>query len=266
MVLTIKIGILGKMGAGKTTLANEFIRQYPDFVKIAFADKIKELAADLFDMNEKDRQLLQAIGESMRKINPDVWINYAIKRARDHKYVIIDDVRYENEISALKREGFTIIYLDIDRDTQLLRLQDTYGDNYQHHANGDHHESERADEYQNHADIRLTHTTTEMSRTFVEKYLETHFITQPISGSGDIIRINNHQALDLELKLNVSTYGNQWNTLGDVLFKWRLDPSLYILAISVDYYISQEQADWIRDNLDATKNNVTPQYKLIVKK
>lgn len=66
------IGLLGKMGSGKTTLANEFIKQDNRFYKLAFADKVKELAIDLFKMKEKDRTLLQQIGQKLREIKDSV--------------------------------------------------------------------------------------------------------------------------------------------------------------------------------------------------
>ena len=49
------IGILGKMCSGKTTLSQEIIRQDPNFIKIAFADKVKQIATELFKMETKDR-------------------------------------------------------------------------------------------------------------------------------------------------------------------------------------------------------------------
>ena len=148
-----KIGLLGKMASGKSTLAKECIRQNPQYKRIAFADKIKDLAIELFGMTQKDRKLLQQIGEKMRSIDPDVWIHYVLKQTQNQDYIIIDDVRYLNEIVALKNAGFSIIYLESNPQLQLQRLQDTYGDDYTTHLNRFHHESECADQFQHLADL-----------------------------------------------------------------------------------------------------------------
>ena len=68
-----KIAITGKMCSGKTTIANYLIEKNNQFVKISFADKVKEIATDLFNMKEKNRYLLQSIGTKMREIDEDVW-------------------------------------------------------------------------------------------------------------------------------------------------------------------------------------------------
>ena len=165
-----KIGILGKMGAGKTTLANEFIKQNPKYTKLAFADKIKILAKELFGMTTKDRQLLQQIGEKMREIKPTVWVNYVIEQAKSLDYVVIDDVRYENEIMALKAHGFKIIYINLDEITQINRLKNTYGDEAHEHLNNLQHESECADKYQELADIKVNFRTLNDMSSFVKNY------------------------------------------------------------------------------------------------
>jgi hypothetical protein len=62
------------------------------------------------------------------------------------------------------------------------------------------------------------------------------------------IRINHIQALSLELKLNVSQYGRKWILLGDVLYKWRLDPEMYNISIAHEYSVTEDQIEWIREN------------------
>ena len=71
----MKIGLIGKMCSGKTYVGNILSRRCA-LKKFAFADKVKDIAKDLFGMKNKDRALLQQIGQSMRNIDPNVWINY----------------------------------------------------------------------------------------------------------------------------------------------------------------------------------------------
>ena len=137
----MKIGICGKMCSGKSTLANQIIDHYSHsnitVIKDSFASKIYELAYDIFKMETKDRQLLQQIGTKFREIDDKVWINYIINKHIDN--VIIDDVRYQNEIKALRENGYFLIKLKISRELQISRLRDLYKDTFsQHYKNIDH--------------------------------------------------------------------------------------------------------------------------------
>ena len=137
----MKIGICGKMGSGKSTFINYIIKYNKNkninIEKDSFASKIYELAYDLFNMKEKDRKLLQDIGTNLRKIDDNVWINYIINKYDDN--IIIDDVRYNNEIIALKNKGYYLIKLKISRELQIKRLQALYKDDFnRHYKNIDH--------------------------------------------------------------------------------------------------------------------------------
>ena len=69
----MKIAIYGPMCSGKTTVA-KIIQSYNDEYQIySFGQKIKDLALELFDMKDKNRSLLIAIGSKMREINPDLF-------------------------------------------------------------------------------------------------------------------------------------------------------------------------------------------------
>ena len=141
----MKIAILGKMCSGKTTTSNfiiDYLRNYENInlKKVSFATKVYDIAYDLFGMENKNRELLQSIGTKMREIDEDIWIKYVLKNNSDN--IIIDDLRYPNELKALKKENFIIIKLDLDKDSQLKRLKQCYPDSYQDHINNMNHESE----------------------------------------------------------------------------------------------------------------------------
>ena len=139
----MKIGLIGKMCSGKTHVGNILSRKCA-LKKLAFADKVKEIAKDLFNMKHKDRALLQKIGKSMRNIDPNVWINYLLYNLNNDSFdrFIIDDIRYPNELLALQERGFIIIKLIVDKDTQRERLIKTYPNTFQEHLDRLNHESE----------------------------------------------------------------------------------------------------------------------------
>ena len=106
----------------------------------SFGQKVKDVAKDLFDMQEKDRTLLTSIGTKMREINPNVWINYVLKQCKDQTHCIVDDLRYQNEYEALVKSGFKIIQLKVDPITQGLKLlKIVYPNNYEDHFKNRNH-------------------------------------------------------------------------------------------------------------------------------
>ena len=57
-----------------------FVVKCVNYKKFSFADKLKEIAKDLFFMKEKNRNLLINIGQKMRDIDENIWVNYTIKK------------------------------------------------------------------------------------------------------------------------------------------------------------------------------------------
>lgn len=141
----MKIAITGKMGSGKTTIANMIQQLDNRYEKISFAGKIKELAVDLFDMKCKDRELLINIGTKFREIDENVWINYVIKQThkKNNKYVVLDDLRFQNELDILVKHGWKIINVDVNYIDQKNRIMNLYPTNYKDHLKQMHHISEK---------------------------------------------------------------------------------------------------------------------------
>ena len=121
----LKIGLIGKMRSGKDTIGEWLINEY-DFKKYAFADGIGEIIDKYFPTAReqgKPRKHYQYIGQSMRKLDADVWVNYLLKTVQKEDYhrIVITDVRQENEVKALKENGFTIIKIEAVEGVRLSR-------------------------------------------------------------------------------------------------------------------------------------------------
>ena len=129
----MRIAIIGKMCSGKSTLANIIKNLNPDYKIYSFGQKVKDVATDLFDMQEKDRSLLIKIGGHMRNIDKDVWVNYVMKQIGDNDNCIIDDIRYQNEVDACIKHGFEFIQLYIPLNIQIERIKVLYPNNYEDH-------------------------------------------------------------------------------------------------------------------------------------
>ncbi len=137
------IGLLGRAGSGKDTVADAIIESVGlsqanrGIVRIAFADKLKDVLSDVYGIprhyfddrglkntpNKKlggktPRQAAQLIGtEGFRNlIDQDTWTNYAMTRAdewlaEEGVNVVITDVRFDEEFNALKKAGHTVIHI-----------------------------------------------------------------------------------------------------------------------------------------------------------
>ena len=140
----MKIGICGKIASGKTTIANELIEKY-GYTKFSFGTAVKQFAIEIcgMDPNKKDRLLLQKIGHEGRRILfQDVWVETVIRKSKNVELAIVDDIRYINEMEALKNDGWIIAKLNISQELQEKRIRETYPDNFQQHLDNRNHVSE----------------------------------------------------------------------------------------------------------------------------
>lgn len=128
----VKIAFSGKFTSGKSTAAgmikDEIQIAYRSCKIISFAGKLKEIATELFGMTKKDRKLLIKLGKKMREIEEDVWLNYAVRDSKEYGDVVIDDLRFPNEYEKLKKEGFVLVRIHVEKDVQLQRIKDLYDD------------------------------------------------------------------------------------------------------------------------------------------
>jgi len=137
------IGILGRKGSGKDTAANYIVDKF-NFTKIAFADPLKNICAQLFDFDYEQlygdkkeifddfwkvtpRSVFQFIGTDLFRnqmhsiipnINSTFWIKVLEKKyldniARDPNFkLVISDVRFQDEIDMIKKFNGYIIKLE----------------------------------------------------------------------------------------------------------------------------------------------------------
>jgi hypothetical protein len=115
------VAFVGHMGSGKSTAANELIKL--GYVKVSFADALKKLATEACGMKEKNRELLQKLGVGIRQIDPDFWVKAAfqvVKGANSiYKPVVIDDLRFPNELKACQENDFKVFRVVRDRDIRI---------------------------------------------------------------------------------------------------------------------------------------------------
>lgn len=103
------IALSGYAQSGKDTTADILVREF-GFTRIAFADKLKEVAHRLHYWNgSKDdigRLHLQVLGQVLREeLGDDVWVRAAFKDHVEVKNYVVSDCRYQNEASFITELG-----------------------------------------------------------------------------------------------------------------------------------------------------------------
>lgn len=143
------IGISGKAGSGKDTAAkmlevlyanpdisyedfvNKRYKNFADIQIVHFADTLKETAQVLFRIGEWEtntqegkkttinwigktvRELLQGIGQGLRDaIDPNLWVKILFANTEGWSNYIIADVRYPNEVYAIKERNGILLRID----------------------------------------------------------------------------------------------------------------------------------------------------------
>lgn len=127
------IGLIGFPRSGKDTVA-KLLEPY-GFVRVAFADKLREALYVLNPIVETQpevsryqdvliqygydkakalpevRRLLQYLGTEVGRniIGKNVWVDAALREAEKHERVVITDVRFHNEVHAVRQAGGKIV-------------------------------------------------------------------------------------------------------------------------------------------------------------
>ncbi len=124
------IGITGRAGAGKDTVANLLVEHH-GFHRLAIADKIKDGCAamfgidrGLFDDRDKKEVVIDWLGKSPRQlaqlagtefgramIGNDVWLRVAGHGLVDGVRYVMSDVRFENEADFIRANGGVVLHL-----------------------------------------------------------------------------------------------------------------------------------------------------------
>lgn len=131
----LKIGICGRMASGKTSLAREIIVNHGEGEVLSLATEVKNVAKRIFGMKDKDRPLLQKIGMKMREIEENVWLDFLLRQADNSSknIVVVDDVRFINEVEKMRDAGFVMIKIVVDEKIQKDRLMETYPKDWEIH-------------------------------------------------------------------------------------------------------------------------------------
>lgn len=118
----MKIAFAGKAGSGKSSACNYLVDKYGGVEK-SFAEPLYDILyyaqRTLHFKKEKDRKFLQYIGTDWaRSKDENVWVNLLLESCNNSQNIFISDLRFKNELVALKEKGFIIILIVRDDNSQ----------------------------------------------------------------------------------------------------------------------------------------------------
>ena len=149
------IGFSGKKGSGKSYFADYLVNNKL-FIKLSFASPLKEITKILFNLSDEDvkdpskkelinpkfnaspRELMQWLGtdimreEFNKKFNysGSIWIDNVKDKVKtlldNNKDVVIDDVRFQNEVDMIHSLGGIVINLRNNLDNTLNNSTSTH--------------------------------------------------------------------------------------------------------------------------------------------
>lgn len=130
------IGLVGLMGSGKDTAARWLQEEY-HYTPVAFADPIRGMVHQLFPDRPRQRELYQSFGDWARQQNSEVFVEWVRRRTTQGGPWVVTDVRFPNELAAIKEEGGVLIAIsapDAVRHARVLARDGEDGVQGWHHA------------------------------------------------------------------------------------------------------------------------------------
>ena len=99
-------------------------------MKLSVADPIKWIAKQKYGSSVRKDWII--IGMEVRNVKPDHWIDILKKKIEEYPptmNIIIDDLRFQNEVMTLTTMGFQIVHMDVPWNTRFNRLVNKIGTN-----------------------------------------------------------------------------------------------------------------------------------------
>jgi len=141
------IALVGKMGSGKTTIANA-LAEYHGYQRISWADGVRYVASLAYgpiDYNKQyqirlpdnsmstltGRQILQRVGTDALRNNVDLdfWIKTLFNRLTNDPNGgpwVVDDSRFDNEAMSARANGWLTVQVKVNEEARIERIHRLY--------------------------------------------------------------------------------------------------------------------------------------------
>lgn len=144
--MVVRIAFAGSIGTGKSVCSNYLKEKYGGEVH-SLASPMKKMAKEFFGTDDKSdfvkievlhkhkervrgRDILIRLGDGIRKYDPKFWVRlFETNIKHNHSNIFVDDLRYKNEETMLKNNGFVIVQLFCKDHLRKIRISER-GDTY----------------------------------------------------------------------------------------------------------------------------------------
>jgi dephospho-CoA kinase len=116
------VALAGPRGCGKSTIAQHLVEQH-GFERLAFSDVLREIAMLAGPERVNDRQYLSDLGQVLRSYDPQFLLKAMQEKLNRGTKVVIEDIRFPQELDFSREQGIFTVYLDLDETEQLQRIQ-----------------------------------------------------------------------------------------------------------------------------------------------
>lgn len=122
----MRIALFGKLRAGKSAVADYIADKY-DCDIIEFSAGVQDVIDIIYPelKGTKNREVLISVGQHLRKLDKDVWVNVVRHKIENsnNPNILVAGVRQQNEYDMLKELGFIFIQVDASETTRIERCK-----------------------------------------------------------------------------------------------------------------------------------------------
>lgn len=114
-----RFALIGKSGAGKSTVAEQIAQDY-GIRRISTGTICRKISMLLFGNEEKAST--QRIDDALTQIDPSIFLRAALRDAAPQESICVDSLRFSADYSFARDQGFEIIRVTASDETRTRRL------------------------------------------------------------------------------------------------------------------------------------------------
>jgi dephospho-CoA kinase len=116
----LNIGLYGRTGAGKTSVADYLVKEH-GFVKCATGAVCRQICRLLF--NSESKTLLNQVTDALKEIDQNVWLRAALSTVVEDRPIVFDSMRFTGDYRFLTAHGFATWKISAPLNIRTARLQ-----------------------------------------------------------------------------------------------------------------------------------------------
>jgi dephospho-CoA kinase len=115
-----RFALIGKSGAGKSTVADQIFRDY-GIRRISTGAICRQISKLLF--GNDDKASTQLIDDALTQIEPSIFLRAALRDVAPDEQICVDSLRFAADYRIARAEGFQIIRVTASDETRTHRLK-----------------------------------------------------------------------------------------------------------------------------------------------